>query len=370
MNDELFKEKFADYIIEKTGTKNISDEKGNELLAQFIYENRYSMEDYINSIEAFKSILEEKIQKEETTPDNADDEFDKALGGIQPTEDMDISSVEDSAQEELQDNKPKKHNLIKKNIVKIAIVAVLGAVLGGGGYITFSEHQKDIDTAAAIETYAETPTYDISNMANAENREIQGPNFDELEQQYPGVVGFVQGGLLRDGYPVMPGDIGDTNTKYLNHLPNGDANSIGSICFNENNNPNLTDDVSVMFAHNNGVFNVIGGYGNEENAVNYMYYFTRNGCYELQPFAYTIEDDLKSGDMSDEEKMNYIGEVKNNSSIHPAVEIGLDDRVMAVYTCLDTNDPNYYLKPNDRQVVWFKVNPVYENLNEKSNQLS
>lgn len=360
-------------------------ERYDKLLEKFVCDNYEKYKSYINERETLRQI----VIKNGLYQDNYIDTLSgiRQEQNVQATKDennvkkidkLEIKSAskkyaESSKQENTQIKKIKKRKVSRKRFNKIAMTAgkiLLTVALFTGIYTAVDKITDTIDFNNAKATYEQVqdnykfePKNDTLDDRKANIFYQQAPDFAQLEASYPGLVGYITGGMYPNGFPVMLGDMTDTNTYYLKHLPTGEANNVGSICLDENSDLNLKNDVSYAFVHNVPTYEAIDGYADEVNNTNPMYYYTKTGCYELQPMAYTIEDDLKYGNMSDEEKTDYINDIRGRSTWNSDVTVGPDDNIMGIFTCLDTSDVNYHIHPEDRQVSWFKINPIYENIN-------
>jgi len=252
-----------------------------------------------------------------------------------------------------------------------ALVAVsLVTALAFGGTTILSETidieqgKKQYDAIASqnnLETFQ-----NVSDMLLEQNPEY---NFDELSSKYPDIVGYISGSCLPQSYPVVKDSILATDAYYADHLPDGTPSSIGSICFNEDNNFDLVDDFSVMYAHNiNGaMFGDLSNYADSDymnDEENYFIYHTKNGKYKLEPFAYYTSDNVPYGKYSDEEKQVMINNLKGNNIVNSDIDVTVDDNIVTLFTCLEGTDPNYWIHPELRVMVACKVTPLvlYNNI--------
>jgi len=248
-------------------------------------------------------------------------------------------------------------SLTLKTISIVLSVALLG---GAGAFI-----KETIDIEKDKDVYNELALEDSTNQFdNIADRYIE-PEYDikELKEKYPDLVGYITGACLAQPYPVVKDSILAGESYYDNHLPDGTSSSIGSICFNEENAFDLTDDFSVMYAHNieGAMFGDLSNYSNQEymnNKDNYFIYHSESGQYKLEPFSYYVDSEISYGDFNDEKKQTLIDTLKNNEIVNHDINVGVDDNIVTLYTCLEGTDPNYYLHPEWRVMVACKVTPL------------
>lgn len=115
----------------------------------------------------------------------------------------------------------------------------------------------------------------------------QGSGWQQLWEQYSSAVGWISAPDLGIDYPVMQG--GD-NEYYLNHLPDGRYNVVGSVFMDVKNDPLLNDPLTLVYAHHVGggeMFSPLVNYHSqaflEEHPT--MMYYTPEKTYCMEVFA-------------------------------------------------------------------------------------
>ena len=266
-----------------------------------------------------------------------------------------------------------RRNKRLKAIMKgsIAVMLAGGIVLG----VTLNYDNQNREAANTINTEMyETATSTENIEANEPEISIEETpieevpieetitpkyNFTELKEQYPDIVGFIEGDILSEPYPVVADDF--SSDYYLKHLPDGTRNNIGSVCFNDASKPDLTDDFSIIYAHNieGTMFSGLHNYRQEGyNAP--MYYYSEYGEYLLEPIATAVQSEsyFQYGSFDDDVKQAIIDEMYQNASVKTGLEVTPEDNIVTLYTCLNHSESDYYTHPDYRVMVYFKITPL------------
>lgn len=225
----------------------------------------------------------------------------------------------------------------------IAKVSLVTALLGAGGMVMVNKFMPDEPTDSiqvGINEYEEVE----STLENTKGENEIEPKYDfeELKKDYPDIIGVIEGPCLSQAYPVVHDKL--SGGYYLNHLPSGEESGLGSVCFNEENQVNLQDDFSIIYAHNieGAMFGDLEDYYSDpKNVETPLYFYTPYGEYELIPFASFHTNEAVYGNFDEKDKMEIIETFKNKSDINTNVEITSDDNLISLFTCLDYSDPEY-----------------------------
>lgn len=142
-------------------------------------------------------------------------------------------------------------------------------------------------------------------------------------------------------YPVM--HRGD-NEYYLKHLYNGKYNSVGSIFIDTSNNPDFTDDNTILHGHNmkNGsMFSALLSFRQQSfyDKHSEIYIFTPSQNYIVKVIsAYTTKSDSESyrTAFSSEQFNVFIDEIKQLSDFDSTVEVSRNDKLITLSTCTTT----------------------------------
>lgn len=115
----------------------------------------------------------------------------------------------------------------------------------------------------------------------------QGGDWQPLWEQYPGAVGWIAAPELGIDYPVMQGE---DNQYYLNHLPDGRYNVVGSVFMDAQNDPLLGDPLTLVYAHHVGggeMFSPLVNYRSQTFLEQHptMMYYTPEKAYTVEIFA-------------------------------------------------------------------------------------
>ena len=164
-------------------------------------------------------------------------------------------------------------------------------------------------------------------------------DFGAVALECPGVVAWIYVEDTVIDYPVMQGS---DNQYYLNHLPNGVANKVGSIFMDCNNKPDFTDDVTYLYGHHmktGEMFAVLKNYGEREfyESHRIIDIFTPTVNYEVEVFAaYIVSASMERPPMRfrDEAAFNeYLIMISARSILKSDVEVTYGDRIVSLVTC-------------------------------------
>lgn len=164
-------------------------------------------------------------------------------------------------------------------------------------------------------------------------------DFEALQKIIPGAVAWIRcPGTVID-YPVMQGA---DNDYYLGHLPNGDANEMGSIFLDYRSAADFSDGNSLIFGHHMKSGDMFGSLENykeqsyyEEHPVIYLY--TAQGDYVIELLAgYVVDaqrEDLPRSFAEAADFERYIAEIRQRSTFAGAVQVSAEDKLVSFCTC-------------------------------------
>lgn len=154
----------------------------------------------------------------------------------------------------------------------------------------------------------------------------------------------------RLSYPVLRGS---DNSYYLNHLYNGRENKAGSLFVDYRNSAGFIDRNTVIYGHNmrdRSMFWPLSQYKSQSYYDQHpqMRLLTPEGDYTLQLFAGCLVDAQSSAwqreFVDDRAFLDWLEQMRANSSFVSAVEVNAEDRVVALSTCVyDFPDARYVL---------------------------
>jgi len=241
----------------------------------------------------------------------------------------------------------------------VLIVCIIAA--GIFGYLLFSEiivdrqSQSFFDNmASAIETRPREWAHnsDVSDtngddgntavfLPGEVNNWVPFLDFDALNEQYRGVVGWIELPDSPINFPVM--QHASNNTFFLNHLPDGTMNRSGSIYLDYRNESDFSDESVLIFGHHftrtDAMFSYLRNYRHQvffdENPVIYLY--TPYADYALMVFAVTLAHAVRDHPplqfADDAAFTEYIRTIRSRSLIQSDVDVNPGDRIVSLVTC-------------------------------------
>ena len=187
----------------------------------------------------------------------------------------------------------------------------------------------------------------ISNDSSVNDKRI---DFDELKRINPDVVGWLTMNDTVIDYPVVKGN---DNEYYLNHLYNGEWNSLGTLFVDFRNYDLFTDRNTVIYGHsmlNGSMFFILEKYEKQSFYEEHKEFLfeTPDKKYKLLPFAGKVMDGKEAfvefDFDSDDDFYNYIDYFIRNSTFRSDVEFTAQDKVVMMIKCSDDfEDARYVL---------------------------
>ena len=164
-------------------------------------------------------------------------------------------------------------------------------------------------------------------------------DFEAIAVDCPDIIAwiFIEDTII--DYPVMQGS---DNQYYLNHLPNGASNKMGSIFMDCNNTPDFTDDVTYLYGHHmksGEMFAILKSYGETSfyEAHRIINIYTPFADYEVEVFAgYIVSASMERPPMrfGDERAFNdYLNMITSRSILKSDVGVSYGDRLVSLVTC-------------------------------------
>ena len=165
-------------------------------------------------------------------------------------------------------------------------------------------------------------------------------DFEALNEQYPGVVGWIVLDGTPINYPIMHHS---NNNFFLNHLPDRTPNRSGSIYLDYRNESDFSDKIILIFGHHfsqsDSMFSSLRNYRNQEffNANPIIRMYSPYADYEIELFAAIpahASRDHPPLDFADEDEfLNYVRHIRGRSFVRSEMEIDADDRIVGLVTC-------------------------------------
>ena len=229
----------------------------------------------------------------------------------------------------------------------VLILSLCGCVFSGMKlYLGMRAYRESMNA------YAELAA---ENRGPAETADDEGESvvytpadFDKLAAINPDVIGWISlEGTVID-YPIVQGT---DNEYYLEHLFTKEANHTGCVFLDVNNDPGFSDPSSILYAHhmrNGSMFAEIANYRKEGFLEEHPYLVlqTRDAVYKIEPFADILADAYGSYTQtsfeSDTEFLEFVEDIRANSTFRTDEVITAEDRVVILSTCrYDVSDGRY-----------------------------
>lgn len=163
--------------------------------------------------------------------------------------------------------------------------------------------------------------------------------FLEKKSQWPSMVGWLSWGGGTYSYPVMQAD---DNDFYLNHLPDGSKNRLGSIFLDSSANEDFSSPVSVIYGHmvqSGEMFGSLKEYRSQSYYEKYpeAVLYTDKGRKTIQILASYLVDGERDvypyGFVTQNDWESYMEMVKESSLIHGLWEEEQGDKLVIFSTC-------------------------------------
>lgn len=163
--------------------------------------------------------------------------------------------------------------------------------------------------------------------------------FQEKKEEFPDMVGWLMCEGTPINYPVMQAR---DNEYYLNHLPNGLENKLGSLFLDISSSKDFTSSISVIYGHmvkSGEMFGSLSGYRSQSYYETYPEFtlVTEDSEKKIQILAaYLVNGEAETypaGFAQREDWEIYIKKAKDNSFIKSNVNANPDDKLVIFSTC-------------------------------------
>lgn len=172
--------------------------------------------------------------------------------------------------------------------------------------------------------------------------ETPAVDFEFLREMIPDITAWIYCEGTGIDYPVVQGT---DNEYYLDHLPDGSKNKLGSIFVDYRNSADFTDGNSIIYGHHiksGGMFGLLEHYKEQEYYDEHpvMTLYTPVCTYKIEFIAGYVVDAARESlprDFADiEEFENYIEEVRLRTVFNSEVTASAGDKLLALCTCTYT----------------------------------
>lgn len=230
----------------------------------------------------------------------------------------------------------------KTFIVLLSVCIFIGSISFIGLFMDIRKYSiADKTYEAIIEDIEKSENKKIENSLfnNTDISAYENLNFKNLKMQYPDIVGWLRSKEGNLNYPIVQTN---NNEYYLNHLPNGEENVIGSIFLDCGNSSDFSSSVSVIYGHhvkNKKMFGFLDYYKNQEyyNENPQLYLYTPDKNYTVYLAAGYLLDGTNGAypaKFDNQKQMkNYLDKIKDTSLFKGNYEIKEGDKLIILSTC-------------------------------------
>ncbi|MCL2386593.1 MAG: class B sortase [Defluviitaleaceae bacterium] len=164
-------------------------------------------------------------------------------------------------------------------------------------------------------------------------------DFDEMRNQFPSIVAWIQSEGTVINYPIVQGE---DNDFYLDRLPNRQRHPWGSIFLDYRNAIDFSDSSILIYGHNmrsGDMFGSLKYYANQAHFEEHstMLIFTPTNNFVLELFAgYLLDSAFEVPPMyfTDEEHFySFVNNIRRRSIFQSEVEVNYGDRLVFLCTC-------------------------------------
>ena len=168
-------------------------------------------------------------------------------------------------------------------------------------------------------------------------------NVNQLKKNYSNIKGYIKIDGTNINYPIVQGE---NNEYYLNHLPNGQKNKMGSI-YLDYRNDNFKDDNTIIYGHNMNdgtMFSELENYKEQSYYEKHQTYtlYTQSDVLEIKIEAAYIADAAKESlpinFSSIKEREKYLNKVIESNILENKVNLNNEDKLITLVTCADIYD--------------------------------
>ena len=213
------------------------------------------------------------------------------------------------------------------------------------GYAQSDAAQQEVVCAAVAVAEAATPTASVVRqdpVSQTETAVETAPitvDFDTLRAVNPDIVGWLYCEDTPINYPVVQGE---DNVYYLSHLFNGESNRNGTLFLDWRNQPNFSDDQSVIYGHhmrNGSMFACLVEYRSQEYYAAHpvIYLLTPERDYLLEVFSGIVSDpadeELAFWFGSAAEREAYYEQAVERSDFISDMAMTAKDHIVTLSTC-------------------------------------
>lgn len=234
-------------------------------------------------------------------------------------------------------NTDKRKRRFLKGALCVSIVAIIVCAIGLVLQMHTSRQGREYYSALSAALGPSQP----SQSAEAEEG-AQPPisvDFEDMQARFPGLVAWIYAEDTPLDYPVMQGE---DNDYYLTHLPDGQKNQLGSIFMDFRNQPDFTDQNTLIYGHYVKSGDMFGSLENYRDPLYYeahqsVWILTPEANHEVELFAAYIVNSAEEAppmDFQDEAAFeSYIADITSRSLFTSELAVTAADRLVCLCTC-------------------------------------
>jgi sortase, SrtB family len=270
----------------------------------------------------------------------------------------------------MEKKKKKKRITLGTILMNIILLCAIGVFIYAASQLVmiFLEYKKGADEyeslrkfvvegTASVEQTIETNKTSSNNGSESNVVEEQKVSripdleidFDRLQEVNSEVIGWIRVPAITEiDYPLVKGT---NNEDYLHKTFEGNANNAGSIFVDAYAADDFSDRNTVIYGHNMKNLEMFGNLKRfHDKAVYdknpYIIIYTRDKEYLYEIFSCHVarENDGSNETFfaTEEDYGNYLSEIFRRSEYDMGVDVGVDDKMITLYTCAD-NDAARFL---------------------------
>lgn len=247
---------------------------------------------------------------------------------------------------------------MRRSVLFTALVlCLLGAICFGSRF--FEEMKPRVEAEGEYQKIRSEafPDERVEKTEDGKDR-YQSPDFKALHDLNPDIIAWIYGPGTGIDYPVVQGT---DNEYYLNHTVDKKANIIGSIFMEAANQPDFSDEVTILYGHHikaGRMFSSLSGYKDQSYYEKHpeFYIFTPKQTYRLELFAGNVfsgDDPVPIRFSDGGERRAWLKSRMQNSTFYSRITPGDHDRIVGLCTCT-------YEYTNARYIIYGILNPAEE----------
>lgn len=225
---------------------------------------------------------------------------------------------------------------MKRNKVPGIILTVCLVILLGGAVYFGVGIYRDAAPLIASESYYKDLREDV--YIRKEPGQIPIPDLDKLNSLNRDAAAWLLSTGTTIDYPVVQGE---DNDYYLHHLSDGTPNEIGAIFLDYRNNPDFSDEISIIYGHHitmGRMFSTLSSYKEQRYYDEHprMMLYVRDKTYEVELFAGNIlsgSEGFPLNFRTGKKKKEWIQDIIEKSTFSSGIIPKKQDRILVLCTC-------------------------------------